>query len=63
MQFSNTKGENHPNAKLSVSDIEAIRSSPLSSTELVEVYKVSSGHIRKIKRKAVWKKPLEELKK
>jgi len=48
-------GNEHPNHKLLESDIYEIRNSNKSSKELSKIFKVSSGHIRAIKRRESWK--------
>ena len=48
------KGEKHPNAKLTVSDVLEIRKSPLTGTKLGELYGVGQSTINAIKKHKRW---------
>ena len=48
-------GENAPNAKLTLKDVEFIRSSDLTSKELAKIFNISYSHARSVKRGIYWK--------
>ena len=48
------EGENNQNAKLNTKKVQQIRNSNKTSKELAKLYKVSEGHINKVKRKGCW---------
>lgn len=54
-RISKCSGTDHTNSKLSVKDIQAIRSSELSCTKLARIYNISSKGINRIKRCLTYK--------
>jgi hypothetical protein len=49
------KGESNGSAKLSISDVQEIRSAKESCNDLAQRYRVSFSNIAKIKRGEIWK--------
>ena len=53
-QFGNIRGSNNPNAKLSLSEVGAIRRSVLSAASIAVQYGVSASCIKRIRRNETW---------
>ena len=54
------RGEQHPNAKLTLKQVLFIRASPLPSTELAEMFSVNPRTIRDIRNYTTWADALPE---
>lgn len=48
--------QNHPNRKLTRTDVQAIRASDLPISDLAKIYQVYSSHIVRIQQRQAWKK-------